>query len=146
MNKFALSLGVVLAVFSPVPAAARDTVLHLPLADVLLMPEASSSLDGTVKFFLAGAEHPEVSAQLGSGVSNRKTNGVGHSDKEACKWAALSALIAFQESAKQKGANAVVNLISYYKKVEYTSSTEYECHAGGVVVGVALKGEYARVD
>lgn len=126
-------------------AVARDTVLHLPLADVLAMPEAQAQLDGSVKFFLAGADHPPVQKKVGTDVTNKKTNGVGKPDDVACRWVALSALIALQQSAKQRGANAVVNLASYYKKRPYESSTDYECHAGAVIVGVALKGDYAVI-
>jgi hypothetical protein len=91
---------------------ARDTVLRLPFADVLQMPEAQGKLDGTVKFFLDGAALPSVKNRFGSGVSNRKTNGVGKSDEQGCRWAALSALLAFQESSKRFGANAVLNNVS----------------------------------
>lgn len=126
-------------------ALARNTVLHLPLADVLEMPEAKTQLDGSVRFYLAGARTPAVQSRLGADVTNKKTNGVGKDDAFACRWAALSALVALQNSAKQRGANAVVDLVSYYKKVEFKDATQYECHAGGVVVGVALKGEYAKV-
>jgi hypothetical protein len=127
------------------PAMARDTELHLPLADVLAMPEAQGKLDGSVTFFLAGAKTPKVLEKKGEDVSNKKTNGVGKDDITACKWAALSALIAFQDKAKSLGANAVVDLVSYYKKDTFSSATEYECHAGAVVVGVTLKGTYANV-
>ena len=123
----------VVGVLSATPALARDTELHLPLADVLNMPEAQGKLDGSVRFYLQ------------SDVSNRKTNGVGKADDVACRWAALSALIAFQDKAKQLGANAVVDIVSYYKKDESKSATDYECHAGAVVVGVALKGTFANV-
>jgi uncharacterized protein YbjQ (UPF0145 family) len=128
------------------PAAqARDTLLKLPFAEVLEMPEARAKLDGSVKFFLAGQPAPTALRRLGEGISNRKTNGATKSDVEGCRWAALSALIALQGSAKMKGANAVVDIVSYYKKVTTRSATEYECHAGGFVVGVALKGEYVTV-
>jgi uncharacterized protein YbjQ (UPF0145 family) len=126
-------------------AQARDTVLKLPFAEVLAMPEAHAKLDGSVRFFLAGQPTPTITNKFGEGVSNRKTNGAAKSDVDACRWAALSALIAFQDSAKLKSANAVINLVSYYKKVTVQSATEYECHAGGFVVGVALKGEYASL-
>ncbi|MGO4305501.1 MULTISPECIES: excinuclease ATPase subunit [unclassified Cupriavidus] len=127
------------------PAAARDTKYMLPLQEVLDMSEARDKLDGSVKFYLAGARTPKVLEKKESDVSNKKTNGVGKSDEEACRWAALSALIAFQDKAKSLGANAVVNMVSYYKKDENANPTDYECHAGAVVVGVALKGTYARV-
>lgn len=140
-----LAIAVGLSALTSLPAMARDTELHLPLADVLNMPEAKEKLDGSVRFFLDGQATPKVLKRLQSDVSNRKTNGVGKADDVACRWAALSALIAFQEKAKQLGANAVVDMVSYYKKNESKSATDYECHAGAVVVGVALKGTFANV-
>ena len=126
------------------PALARDTVLHIPLADVLAMPEAQGKLDG-MKFFLAGQATPKVIQRFSTDVSNPKTNGVGKSDEFGCKWAALSALINLQKSAKREGANAVIDIVSYYKKNEYRNATNFECHAGAVVIGVALKGTYAKI-
>jgi uncharacterized protein YbjQ (UPF0145 family) len=142
---FALVAATAVAASLSAAAPARDSVLHLPLADVLSMPEAKTQLDGSVSFFLAGAPTPAVQSRLGSDVSNKKTNGVGKDDALACRWAALSALVSFQKSAKERGANAIVDLVSYYRKTEYKDAALYECHAGGVVVGVALKGEYAKI-
>jgi uncharacterized protein YbjQ (UPF0145 family) len=78
-------------------------------------------------------------------VSNRKTNAVGKSDEKACNWAFLSAMIALEKRAKQLGANAVVNIVSYYQKDVMSSATEFECHAGAVIAGVALKGDFVNV-
>jgi hypothetical protein len=126
-------------------ASARDTEYKLPFAEVLEMPEAKQKLDGSVKFYLAGQKTPAITEKKGEDVSNRKTNGVGKDDVAGCKWTALSALIAHQERAKTLGMNAVVDIVSYYKKRTFSSPTEYECHAGAVVIGVALKGTYAKV-
>jgi uncharacterized protein YbjQ (UPF0145 family) len=134
-----------LALLAASPALARDTVVKIKLADVLALPDAKAKLDGSVKFYLDGQQKPAVTKTLGSGVTNKKTNSVGKSDEFACKWAALSALISLQEAAKKNGANAVVNIVSYYKKVEFKSDSEIECHAGSFVTGVALKGDYATV-
>ena len=127
------------------PALARDTVLHIPLADVLAMPEAQGKLDPAVKFYLAGQATPKVERRFSTDVSNPKTNGVGKSDEFGCKWAALGALINLQNSAKREGANAVIDIVSYYKKNEYKSATDFECHAGAIIIGVALRGTYAKV-
>ena len=127
------------------PAAARDDALHQSFQDLLDSPEAKEKLDGSVKFYLAGAKTPKVLSRLGSDVSNRKTNSVGKSPDQACNWAALSALLAFQDKAKKLGANAVVDIVSYYKQVEFKSDTEFECHDGSMMSGVALKGTYAKV-
>lgn len=144
--KFRLMALAATAVLASAPAFARDTVLHIPLADVLEMPEAKEKLDADFKFYLAGQSTPKVVKRFGTDVSNPKTNGFNKSDEYGCKWAALSALINLQRSAKREGANAVIDMVSYYKKVEYKSATDFECHAGTFVVGVALRGTYAKVE
>jgi hypothetical protein len=134
-----------LAAVAVSPALARDTEYKLPFAEVLEMPEAKEKLDGSVKFFLAGQKTPKVLERKGEDMSNKKTNGVGKDDHYGCKWAALSALVAFQDKAKQMGANAVVDIVSYYKRDTFKSATEFECHAGAMIIGVTLKGTYAKV-
>lgn len=124
---------------------ARDDALMLPLDEVVRMGIEQGKLDGSVKFYLSGAATPRVNARLGEDISNKKTNGVGRDDAFGCKWAALSALIAFQESAKQRGANAVVDLHSFYKRNTVKNPVTYQCHAGNIVIGVTLKGTYARI-
>ena len=57
----------------------------------------------------------------------------------------MSVLVAMQDQARSQGANAVVDITSNYKKQEFSSSTQYECAAGAIMAGVALKGTYATV-
>ena len=138
-------LAAALCTLVSVPALARDTKYMVPLRDVLDMPEAKSKLDGSVKFYLKGQKTPKVLERFDEDISNKKTNGVGKEDLFGCKSAALSALIALQDSARRHKANAVIDVVSYYKRAETASTTDIECHAGGVVIGVALKGRYARI-
>ena len=49
------------------------------------------------------------------------------------------------DAAKQAGANAVVNIVSNYKNVVYSDAQKYECHAGAIMAGVALKADLANV-
>jgi uncharacterized protein YbjQ (UPF0145 family) len=133
------------AVFIHLPASARDDARHQSFQELLDSPEAQEKLDGSVKFYLAGSKTPKVIEKKGGDVSNRKTNSVGKTPDRACNWAALSALLAFQEKAKTLGANAVVDIVSYYKQVEFKSATEFECHDGSIMSGVAFKGTYAKV-
>ena len=134
----------VLIAAAPV-ADARNSRMELPLQELVNSPQAKEAgIDGSVRFYLAG-QPVAVSSRMGSGVSNRKTNAANKSDEEACRWAALSVLKEFQESAKKRGANAVVDIVSYYKKNEFKSASNYECYAGAFVAGVALKGTYAKV-
>ena len=82
---------------------------------------------------------------MGEDVTNKKTNAANKTDEQACRWVALSALRVLQDGAKSRGANAVVDIVSYYKKNEFKSASNYECYAGSILAGVALKGTYATV-
>lgn len=133
------------AVLAATPVIARDKVLHLAVDSVTDPSYAQGKLDGSVSFYFAGQKTPAIALRLGEGVTNRKTNSFGKGDEEPCRWAMLSALMQMQEEAKAKGANAVIDIVSYYKKKEFSSPTDFECHGGNVMVGVALKGDYVKI-
>lgn len=124
------------------PALAEDAVLKIRLADVVSMPEAKGKIDGTVTFHLHGSRKAPSGTVLGDAVANKKTNAFGKSKEFACKWAALSALISLQAGAKKAGATAVVDVVSYFRKVETRDPVTFDCHVGGLMAGVALKGRY----
>ncbi|WP_421567740.1 excinuclease ATPase subunit [Stenotrophomonas sp. PD6] len=144
MRRFALiATAALLAVAST--ANARETRVEQSLRSLINSPEAKEAgIDGSVRFYLAG-EKVNVQQRLGEDVTNKKTNAANKSDEVACNWVALSALKALQDGAKSRGANAVVDIVSYYKKNEFKSTTNYECYAGAILAGVALKGTYAKV-
>ncbi|WP_374602344.1 excinuclease ATPase subunit [Arenimonas sp.] len=133
------------AVLAASTAQARDTRLHLDFAEAVKSGLSDGTLDGSVSFHLAGAPTPAISKRLGVANSNRKTNAVNKSDEEACRWVLMSVLLAMQDQARSRGANAVVDITSNYKKQEFSSPTQYECAAGAIMAGVALKGTYATV-
>jgi len=144
MRRFALiAATALLAVAST--AQARDTRVEQSLRALVSSQAArDAGIDGSVRFYLAG-EKVNVQQRLGEDVTNKKTNAANKSDEEACRWVALSALRALQDGAKSRNANAVVDIVSYYKKNEFKSTTNYECYAGTIMAGVALKGTYAKV-
>ena len=134
-----------LMAFAP-QAEARNTRHELPLQELLNSPMArEAGIDGSVRFYLRGAAHPPIQSRMGDDIGNRKTNAANKSDVEACNWVALTVLKAFQEKAKAMGANAVVDMVSFYKRREFSSPTNYECYAGTILAGVTLKGTYAKV-
>ncbi|MBA1262256.1 excinuclease [Stutzerimonas sp. NM35] len=123
---------------------ARDTTHYLPFDEVVAEATAAGRLDGSVKFYLA--KRPAGAQIVRSGVTtSKKTNAFNKTDEAACSWALQSALIGLEKSAKAAGANAVVDIVSNYKHVEYKDSSKYECHAGAVMAGVALKANFAKV-
>ena len=126
-------------------AQARDVEHSLSIAEFMADAEVRSRLGNDVTFYFSGQPTPPVVKSFGDVVTNRKTNSFGKPDASACRWAMLSALIHLRDRAKELGGNAVVNIVSYYKKDTRASSTTYECHAGNIVAGVALKGTVAVV-
>mgnify|MGYP003148622586 CR=1 FL=1 len=137
------SLGLVL-VLSAAQSQARDDESMRPVSDVLEKYE--SKLNSDVALYFGKQSHPAVAKKLGEYPTNKKTNGFNKSDSEACEWVMLSALLSLQERAVREGGDAVVNIRSYYKKDEVSSETEYECHNGAFVAGVALIGEVVKLE
>lgn len=128
----------------PAVVQARDTTHYLDFQEVIQEATNAGRLDGSVKFYLG---HSPAGAKIVSRnlTTSKKTNAFAKSDQKACSWVLQSALIQLQEAAKQQGANAVVNLVSNYQHREYKSRDKYECHAGAIMAGVALKGDLAKV-
>jgi len=134
-----------LALVAAAPSFARNNAVTVTLESVLDMPEAKAKMDGSVKFYLAGASTPKVIKKFGEDTSNAKTNAFNKSPEEACRWNALSALLKLQEHAKRDGANAVIDIVSYRDHVDFKSPTEVQCSDGAFMGGIALKGTYATV-
>jgi uncharacterized protein YbjQ (UPF0145 family) len=144
-KKIASALLATLLVLAAGQARAADKEHHLSFAELLDSPEVKHKLDGSVRFYLKGQKTPRVLEKKGEDVSNKKTNAFGKDVATTCQWAALSALLSLQNRAKQLGANAVVDIVSFYKQDTFSSPTEYECHVGAFMSGVALKGSMARI-
>ena len=111
---------------------------------MLELPDAKAKLDGTVKFYLAGAQTPHVAKKLGEDTSSTKT-AFNKTPEEACRWAALSALIKFQDHARRDGADAVVDIVSFNAHETFSSPTELQCLDGAFVGGLVLKGTYVKI-
>jgi len=145
MRHSTLVLATLLTLAAAPAADARDTRQQFDIATAIAAGKADGTLDGSVQFHFKGAPAPAVSERLGPANTNRKTNAFGKSDGKACQWVFLGALKALQAAAKERGGNAVIDIESNYKNQVFTSATQYECGAGGLMAGVALKGVYAKV-
>ena len=122
------------------PALARDDHNLYPLQDALESPAAKGKLDTGVSLYFAGQKHPAVAKTLGEAKTNKKTNAVNKSDKEACEWVFLSAVLELQERARKLGGNAVIDIKSNYKGKETSNAQQYMCGNGTLMAGVAFKG------
>lgn len=127
------------------PVFARNDYNMYPIDDALNTPAARDKLDTGVRLYFAGQKHPAIAKTLGEWKTNKKTNAFNKSDKEACEWTFLSAILELQERARKEGGNAVINIKSNYKSIETKSSKEYMCGNGALMAGVAFKGTVVKL-
>jgi len=146
MKKIVLNIAVAAAaVAAIVPAQARDNKLMLSIEGAMADNDAQNRLGDSVKFYFGNQKTPKVLQKLGSDQTNQKTNSFGKSPEKACNWAFLSAMLRLQARANELGANAVVNIASNYKNIEVMSDSQFECHDGTMMSGVALKGDFVKI-
>lgn len=132
-------------VASLLPAMAEDKIFSLTLSDALASAPVREKIDGGVKFYFGDQRHPAVLQKFGDYVTNQKTSNFLKPDLKSCTWVFASALIELQKRAEVLGANAVINIRSYYKKEDVAIGTEVPCHVGAMIAGIALKGDFVRV-
>ena len=134
-----------LSMSAAIPAHARNVKLILPIAAAMEATGLPDRPTGAVKFFFGNQKSPEILTKVGSYVATPRAAAMSMSDEKACYGALLWTLVALEKRALQVGANAVVNIVSYYEKNEMASATEFECHVGNVIATVWLKGDMVRI-
>lgn len=121
-------------------AEARKDVSDFSIKEAMTHPQWESKTRSDIRLHFGSKNKPAVKRTFGEYHTSKKTNAFNKSDKEACEWAFISAIIQLQKKAAQLGANAVINIKSNYDKIETSSSSTFKCAAGNVITGVALKG------
>ncbi|CAG0961144.1 hypothetical protein MTYP_00735 [Methylophilaceae bacterium] len=145
MNNILSTTVIIAALLASTNVMARDDQKMHPLEDALNTPAAKEKLDPEIKLYFGENKHPKVATEIGEWKTNKKTNAFNKSDKDACEWTFLSAVLELQERARKEGGNAVINIKSNYKNKETSSETEYMCGSGALMSGVALKGTVVKL-
>ena len=145
MKQIAYLVLVAALLFSGTVGNARNTVHQFSIADALEVGEERGRIDSSIGLYFGDQEHPAITRKLGTYTANKKTNAFNKSDREACNWAFLSAMVSLQTRATREGGNAVVNIRSYYYKNDFSSATEFECGAGAMVAGVTMIGDVVEL-
>lgn len=107
----------------------------LSIQDALADTRSNSTLDSNIR--LSFGDNGSAGKLW---TSNKKTNGVNKEIDEGCNRAFMSAIVALQDRAKKEGKTSVVDIHSYYKRKAFSSSTQFDCEAGAMMSGVALRG------
>jgi uncharacterized protein YbjQ (UPF0145 family) len=144
MNKLITAV-VLLSAVAAMPAHAADKKVMLPIADAMAANDAKERLGSEVKFYFANQATPKIIEHLGSDKVSNRTNAVGKSDEKSCNWVFLSNMLALRDRAVKLGANAVINIVNNFKNVENPNATEFECHVGTIMSGVAFKADFVKI-
>lgn len=143
MKVFFVAIIVNLLIFSSA-SFARNDIGDYSIQQAIESPAAAGKLNN-VKLFFGDQPHGKLSGRKEHIRVSRKTNAFNKTDTEACEWVFLSAIIALQNSAAKKGANAIVNIKSNYQNNLTSSNETFKCGAGAIMAGVALTGELVTI-
>ena len=144
MHVVVVTSALMLLIVIAAPGHARDDKYLLPIKTALDSAEPRQKPDGAVKFFFGQESTPSIASKLGRVTPHGKAHTRRTEDVKACNLAFVAALMEFEKHAKQTGANAVVDVVSYYKNVEMASATEFECHAGAAAHAI-LRGDLVKL-
>jgi len=128
------------------PAMARNDRLLLTWQDVLDSAEGKSAIDNNIKLMFGSRSAPAGSERKGEAEINRIAKSRdGGGDSASCRLAAAQALAELQAKARAMDADAVVDIVSYYKATTFDSATQYECHAGGTGGHLTFKAVFVKL-
>ncbi len=120
---------------------ARDDHNIYSIEEAMNKADAQERLNKGYTFRFGKQGHAKVLKDHGEYSANKKTNAFNKTDKEACEWVFLSAMLSFQDRIEKEGGNAVINIRSYYKKNDFRSDTEFMCGNGALIAGVTFIGD-----
>ena len=124
-------------------AQAADRAVYFPFQAAVQRAVDDGFLDGSVTFHLAGTSQAGTVLQADA-ITNKKTNAFAKKDEVACDHVLRSALLQLQTAAHNAGATSVHNIVSYFKKNTYSSTSDYQCNVGTAMAGVTLKGDLVK--
>jgi hypothetical protein len=145
MKKTIFLTAITLAFTAALPAQARNVKYLMSLDTALQAPEVKGRVDGSIKLYFGAQAHPEVATKITTDEITTKGVIESKNDMAACYNALGDGIKQLQEMARNAGADAIINIVSYYKRGNITNSdTVVECHAGSGSAGLSLRGDIVK--
>lgn len=136
---------VVLMVMGCASAFGADVRMKFTLEDAMMYGEVRDVMEGHIAMSFGEDPNLVIEGKHGTFKTSKRTNAFNKEASNACAHALASALIALQERAEREGGNAVINIMSNIQNREESSTSEYSCLVGSIMVNVALKGTVATI-
>jgi len=132
-------------VFLSLSLEARNDVHFFSIEDALTQHQVI--VNPNIKLYFAKTVSFEKTvSDLGTFTANKTTNARLKSPRQSCSWAFMSAIKSLQQRALTEGGDAVVNIHSYYDKIEKFDEEVYECRDGKNVSRVVLRGTVVKLE
>ena len=131
----------------PAVAAAADQTgsVYLDLQSVVAAAVAEGKLDGSIKYYLRGQALPgEVREAFPETAAKKRPLSRGLEEGD-CVDALRRVLASFEEEAKEYGANAVVDIVSFYGQNHYANPDRVWCNDSNKESIMQLRGKPAIV-
>ena len=124
-----------LAVVVLTQAGCATDVKSLPLA------AAGGQSRGGVPVYFGQQSHPAVTAKLGDVSYSVRIARKVSSPEEACHEALAEAVEKLRTAARERNANAVIDVSTRFHSTETNSSTDFTCGVSPSAAAIAVRGQ-----
>lgn len=113
----------------------------------LPLPEASGRSDHTaVRVYFGTQAHPAVKSDFGKHSASARVAREANGEQPTCEKALGEALGKLREFAKNRGANAIINVTTRFHSTRSDSSTTYTCGVSPSAGAISVAGDVVLLD
>ena len=141
MKKQLLLAASALAMLTQV-AHARTEVMTFPIQPVL---QAQQFAPGVALYF-GNQAHPAVVSSLGEVTKSSHPARKTATEVEICNATLADALRQLASAAHDRGANAVINIKTWFHSTESNDENNYTCGVSGVSAALRVSGELVTIE
>lgn len=123
-------------------AHARTEVMTYPIQPVL---QAQQFAPGVALYF-GNQPHPAVVSSLGEVTKSSHPPRKTATEVEICNATLADALRQLANAAHDRGANAVINIKTWFHSTVSTDASNYTCGVSGVSAALRVSGELVTVE
>lgn len=144
MKRVSLTLSAA-AIVAMTLAGCATHVKSLPLQSATSLNTANaaenSGAGSSVAIYFGAQPHAPLTRDIGAASHSARIARSSDGPEASCDKALAAALDKLRADARQKGANAVINVTTRFHTTETDSTTTYTCGVSPSAAAIAVKGE-----
>jgi uncharacterized protein YbjQ (UPF0145 family) len=127
------------AIVSLTLAGCGTQIKSLPLQSAV--PAATTTTGADVALYFGAQPHPQVVRKVGDASHSVRVASAAAGPDASCNKALADALDKLRGDARDKGANAVINVKTRFHETVSDSATEYTCGVSPSAAAIAVTGD-----